>query len=78
MDDDKKQLFSQILLAIAVFCVLVVLLISIIYHVQDALIDRNVFCSNITNETYDITPDHEWCKLNETTVAVISQMKPMT
>lgn len=64
---DRHQVF-QIIIAIVVTLVVGYIGIYVAYaNMEDAILEIKGVCDNMTQETYNLTPNHEACKYNETT-----------
>lgn len=64
---DKNQVI-QILIAVIVTIVIFYIMFYVVYaNMENAILEINGVCDNMTPETYNITPDHAMCKYNETT-----------
>ena len=64
----NKELVAQIIVATAIVCVVFCIGIVVLYIVIEVSVtDQTTVCDNLTPENYNITPNHESCKFNETT-----------
>lgn len=64
---DKQQVIQSILAAVITLFVFYIGLYAAYLPMENAIIEIQGICNNMTPETYNITKNHEACKFNETT-----------